>query len=671
MRKYLLLLSCAVVSLPVSAQDTSVSPEQQDAIDRIIYDPQREPGVSDDPVSVEPIVGGFGVPVQVVTITVTGTPIEVEDTGQPVTIIQREEIEQVQGPDLTRLLRRAPGVTISRNGGVGGFTGVRVRGAEAEQLLVLVDGVRVNDPSSPAGGFDFGNLLPGTIAQIDLLRGSNSTVWGSDALGGVMAVRSRAETGLDGSVEYGARDTLSVTLAGGVEGDTGFLGLAGGYYSSDGFSAAASGTEPDGFEQFALSGRGRLYLSDTIELFASGRYAEGELEIDGFPFPTFTLSDTAEFQETTQYSASVGIMRDAGPLFVQAAYSFADTQRANFDPAVGPAPGFTSDGHSDRIDVKGEWRPIGPVLVNFGADAEWTSLETNFTPRQNTRIIGGHVQLGIEFGGLSGHLGLRQDDHARFGSATSFGADISYEIATDLRVKASIGEGFKAPSLFQLFSDFGNDDLVPEKSTSFDLGLAWKDRSAPAYASATLYRRDSEDLIQFVSCFGVAGGICTNRPFGTYDNVAQARAQGIELEAGVTLADVLQARVAYAYIDTEDRSAGAATQGNRLARRPRHAFTGSLDWTVGILDRWDTTGLSVGADIRIVSSAFDDAFNATRLDNYLVFDLRAELPVAELADDKHLVLFGRVENLFDEQYQTAAGYGQAGRGVFGGVRFGF
>ena len=645
MRKFLFLLGCTALSAPLSAQDEVAGdfPEGWGGGCCVLA------GTRDVPT----------------TIVVTGTPIETEDTGQPVTLITREEIERVQGQDLVRILRRAPGVTISRNGGVGGFTGVRVRGAEAEQLLVLVDGVRVNDPSSPAGGFDFGNLLPSTIAQIDLLRGSNSTVWGSDAIGGVLAATTRSESGIEGSAEYGARDTFSASLAGSIEGDDAFLSLAGGYYTSDGFSAAASGTEPDGFEQFALSARGRVFLSSTTELFASGRYAEGDLEIDGFPFPTFTLSDTPEFQQTTQYSGAFGLLHDNGPLYLRAAYSFADTERANFDPAFGPAPGFASDGHSDRIDVKGEYRVIGPLLVNFGADAEWTSLETNFTPLQETRILGGYVQAGIEFGGLSGHVGVRQDDHARFGGATSFGADVSYVIAPDLRVKASIGEGFKAPSLFQLFSDFGNELLVPEKSTSFDLGLAWNERGDAAFAGITVFRRDSEDLIRFVSCFGIVGGICTGRPFGTYDNVAAARAQGVEIEAGATIADAVQLRGAYAFIDSEDRGTG-----NRLARRPRHALSASVDWDSGA-GSGDLYRPRLGADVRYVSSAFDDAFNTVPLGDYAVVDLRAEVPVAQLGEEHQLVLFTRVENLFDEDYQTAAGYAQAGRGVFGGVRFGF
>lgn len=599
------------------------------------------------------------------TITVTGTPIETEDTGQPVSIIAREEIEQVQGDDITRILQRVPGVTVSRNGGIGSFTGVRVRGAESEQLLVLIDGVRVSDPASPAGGFDFGNLLPATVAQIDLLRSSNSTVWGSDAVGGVLAVRTRSDSGIDGSIEYGARETFSASVSGSMESEFGFLSLAGGYYTTDGFSSAASGTEADGFEQFAVTTRGRVFLSSTTELFANGRFAEGDLEIDGFPFPAFVLADTDEFQETSQYSGAIGLLHDSGPLFVQASYSFADTERANFDPALGTEPGFVSDGHSDRLEIKGEYRLIGPLLMNFGADSEWTSFETNFSARADTRIVGGYVQAGIEFGGLSGHVGLRQDDHARFGSATSFGADASYEALPELRIKASIGEGFKVPSLFQLFSDFGNQVLVPEKSTSYDLGLAYRDRSAPAYAAITLFRRESEDLIEFVSCFGETSAICADRPFGTYDNVAAARAQGFEIEGGATLGNALRVRLAYSLIDSEDRVSSTA-----LARRPRHNANLALDWD-SARGSGDLLRPRLGADMRLGSDSFDNAANTVPLDGYVVVDLRAELPLARVQGDKAIVLFARIENIFDEQYQTAAGFAQAGRGLFAGARFGF
>jgi len=627
MRKYLLLLNCSAFFVaPAAAQEMQSADEDQVVFaDRYIIADEQ------------------------ITVTATGNRSEVEDTGQAVTIIGRDEIEDVQGADLTRVLERAPGVTFSRNGGIGGFTGVRIRGAEAEQLLVIVDGVRVADPASPAGGFDFGNLLAGNIDKIDLLRGSNSTIWGSDAVGGVMAVSTRNETGVQASAEYGSRDTFFGTATGGIENDTFYAGLSGSYLTTDGFSAASNGTEADGFEQWALAGRTALYVSDQITLFARGRYAEGEVEVDGFPFPAFTLADTDEFQETTQYSAAAGASYDNGPLYLTAFYSFADTERANFNPAFGAAPGFASDGHSDRVELRGEWRPIGPLIVNFGGESEWTSFETNFDTHQNSRIIGAYTQLGIEFGPLSAHVGARHDDHRDFGGATSFGADISYEVAEDIRLRASVGEGFKAPSLYQLFSDFGNTALVPEQSTSFDLGLAWNNRNNDFFAAATLFRRNAENQIEFVSLPAA--------PFGVYQNVGKVRAQGVEIEMGANPSDNFGVRAAYAYVDTENRTAGAANLGNVLARRPKHALTFSADWETPL------AGFTLGGDIRMVGDSFDDAGNFTRLDGYQTVTLRGSLPLGDKVE-----LFGRIENLFDKDYQTVAGYGTAGRGAFVGAR---
>lgn len=644
MRKYL-FLSCCLIALaqPVWAQEKGLSEDQTH----------------------------FSAPVTPehhITVTATGNRSEVEDTGQAVAVIGEAEIAQVQGADVTRVLRRVPGVTITRNGGVGGFTGVRVRGAEAEQLLTLIDGVRVADPAAPGGGFDYGNLLAGNLSKIELLRGSNSTIWGSDAIGGVLVASTREESTPAFSAEYGARETVTLAASGGVGGDAGFLGLSGSYFSTDGFSAAAGGTESDGYEQWAVNGQGRLYLSDSLEIFARGRYAEGRLEIDGFPFPDFTLSDTGEYQDTRQIFASAGAVYDSGPLFLHASYSRAQTERDNFDPAFGTAPGFTSDGRSDRVALRGEWRPIGPLIVNFGGESEWLEYHTLFDAGEETRILGAYTQLGIEFGGLSAHVGGRVDDHARFGSATSFGADISYEIADDLRVKASVGEGFKAPTLFQLFSDFGNATLRPEKSTSFDLGLTYLNRGWLDYAGVTVFRRDSEDLISFVSC-PVNAGICTGRPFGTYDNVGRVRAQGLELEAGKTLGDALHLRAAYAFIDTENRSAGSPDLGKRLARRPEHALTLSADYD---LDHQSVLGATLGAEMRFVSDAFDNAANTVPLDDYVLVDIRATKPVLMLdsASQRTLDLFARIENIGNVRYQTAAGYASAGRGVFVGVRTG-
>lgn len=591
-----------------------------------------------------------------ITVTATGMPTSLDDTGQPVTLIGRDEIDAVQGPDLTRVLAQAPGVSFSRNGAPGSFTGVRVRGAEAEQLLVLVDGVRVADPAAPGGGFDFGNLLAGNIGKIDLLRSSNSTIWGSDAMGGVLAITTRADTGLQASAEYGARDTAFGTLSGGIGDEHAFLGGSTSWYRSDGFSSAASGSEPDGLEQREANVQGRVVLAPGLSAFAHGHYAKGQADLDGFPAPDFLLADTAETQTTRQASAAAGATYDSSAVRLSAVYSFATTDRRTFDPAQGTDPTFTSNGRNDRVDLTGTWRP-GSIRLNFGGDFEQTRFVTLFDAAEHTHADGAYLQLGIESETFSVHAGARRDEHAGFGGATSLGADLSYDLARGLRLRASFGEGFKAPTLFQLLSDYGNTALRPERSTSADLSLAWHDRNAMPYASATLFRRDSHDLIDFISCFGTANGICAGRPFGTYDNVGRVRAQGVEIEAGAELLRRFAARLTYSLVDTENRTPGSPNRGNASARRPRHTLSLGADWQVVV------GGPSLGADLRWVSKSFDDAANLVPLRSYAVLDVTTAWPVSRTIE-----LYGRVENVTNERYQTAAGYASAPRGAFVGAR---
>lgn len=616
MRKYLFLIGCVVVGSPALAGN-----------------------------------GNYETNPDTITVTASGTGGNVADTGQPVTVIGADEIDSVQGPDIARVLQRAPGVSITRYGPPGAVTGVRVRGAGAEQLLVLVDGVRVADPAQPSGGFDFGNLLAGNIEKIDLLRGANSTIWGSDAIGGVIAITTRAERGLQASAEYGSNETAYLKASGGVGSDAYFLGGSASWYRTDGFSAARSGTEADGFEQFAANGEARAYLSPTFELFARARYAKGTLDIDGYPAPTYTFADTDQTQDTRQYSGAAGAVYDSGALYLQGSWSVADTQRENYDPSVGTDPTYTVAGHLDRADLRGAWRAVGPVVVNFGGNGEWTRFASLSDAHQSTSTWGAYGQLGIETRRYAAHVGIRHDEHERFGGETSFGADASYEIARDLRLRASVGEGFKAPTLFQLLSDYGNTALKPERATSYDLGLAWRDRAAPTNAAITIFRRDSENLIDYVSCWGVTGGVCNGRPNGTYDNVGRARAQGVEVELGLAPSENLRAQIAYSYVEAIDRASG-----NWLARRPQHTLTTSLDWTTPL-------GLVLGGDVRLVGESFDDAANTTRLAPYAVGDIRASLPLGQRFE-----LFGRIENVTDADYVQVAGYGVQRRAGYIGAR---
>tara|TARA_R110002072_G_scaffold15856_17_gene62754 strand:- start:1376 stop:3256 length:1881 start_codon:yes stop_codon:yes gene_type:complete len=623
LRKFLFLLTVAAIPSAVCAQP--VQP-----VDRV-EETEVFVGADEDE-------GDEGA-AEAITVTATGLFTRVENTGQAVTVIGRDEIEAVQGADITRVLARAPGVSFSRNGPPGAFTGVRVRGGDAEQLLVLIDGVRVADPASPSGGFDFGTLTTGTVGKIDLLRGSNSTIWGSDAVAGVLDISTRGRSGLAGSVEYGARDTLFANATGGLSEDAYFAGLSASYFRTDGFSSAAAGTEPDGFEQFTLGGSVFVDLTDQLELFANTRYANSDIDIDGFPAPNYTLGDTAETQETEQLSGALGLAYYGQDLTLRASYALADTARDNFDPTVGSDPLFTSDGNSQNLSLRGEYRLIGGLTLAFGGNREWSEYKTDSDTGEDATITGAYVQAGWVLGGLAAHVGARVDDHDRFGSAASFGGDVSYRVGGGWRLRASVGEGFKAPTLYQLYSPYGNLDLQPEQSTSADFGVEHGVRGSDFHAALTLFRRDSENLIGF-----------DNATF-TYANIARARAQGVEAELGVDLAPSLRLAGVYSLVDTENRATD-----NELARRPRHSATLFADWRTPL-------GLVIGGDLRLVGDSFDNAANTVRLEGYEVFDLRASYPFGDSVE-----LFGRVENVFDEEYQTAAGYGSAGRGAFLGVR---
>ena len=301
MYKYLLLISASAVPGAAYAQTAS-----EQALEEIIA-AQDEANEAGDQ---QATVGSYrsSAPAEaIITVTANGLGTDLRNTGQSVTVIGREEIETIQGADPARALARVPGLSLSRSGGVGTVTSVNVRGANPDQLLVLVDGVRVADQASPSGGFDFGNLLLGTAGKIDVLRGSNSTIWGSEAVGGVIDISTRAERGMTASVEYGSRDTLFASAAAGAGNDNAFIGLTGSWFETDGFSAAASGTEADGSKQFAIGSSAFLNLTPSLELFAHGNFAEGDVEIDGFPAPNFVLADTDDTQKTKRYWGAVCI----------------------------------------------------------------------------------------------------------------------------------------------------------------------------------------------------------------------------------------------------------------------------------------------------------------------------------------------------------------------------
>ena len=469
-------------------------------------------------------------------------------------------------------------------------------------------------------------------------------------LGGVIAIQTRELNGYEASAEGGSRGSFAGEAAAGLANDRYALSLTGGYTTTDGVSAAAVGTEPDGFRQWRLGGKARLELVPGLSFVANARYADTRTDIDGYPAPDYTFADTPEYQITRQLSGRAGLRYEGAWLTLNTGFALSDTKRDYYDPTFGTAPSYGYRGRSERADLTGRAKLPANFALDFGADSERTRYFGTFDARQTARQTSGHAMLGWYTDKASLAAGLRYDDHSRFGNATTLGANGTVKLTQALRLRASYGEGFKAPTLFQLLSDYGNTALRPERSRSYDAGLEY--RSETVTAAVTVFRRDSRNLIAYVSCFGQSDGICTNRPFGTYDNVGKARADGMEAELTLKPVPAFTVRSLYTY--TRARDLGT---GNDLARRPRHALTLSGDWETPLAH------LAIGADLRLTSMSFDNAANTARLPGGAVATIRASLPVHD-----RFTLFARVENVFDNRIPTAAGYGAVGRGAFAGLR---
>jgi vitamin B12 transporter len=592
-----------------------------------------------------------------ITVVANGDETRLEATGQPVAIVGRDEIVQVQGSDIARVLERLPGVVLTRNGGAGAFTALNLRGADADQLLVLVDGVPVADGASPAGTFDFGTLLPAGIGKIELLRGANGTIWGSRAMAGVLAVDTTGFDGASASLEYGGPRTWYAQGSAGRSGEQLDYGIDGAFLDSRGISAAAGGSEPDGVREWQVGGHGRIVLADGLGLRAGLRHFDGRLDLDGYPPPDYLFADTAEWQRTRRTSGYAGLDYSGDRMRLRGTWSLSDTRRANYDPAAGSAPTYTTQGRDQRFELRGRWDIIGRFRLHFGGERAWSRFATLFDAARSTTSSGAYAQLGFRADRVLLDGGLRYDDQDGFGGHWSLGADGALQLGNGWRLRASYGEGFKAPSLFQRFSDYGNIMLRPELSRSFDVGFELGNRNARTHFALSLFRRKSRDLIDFVSCSGITDGICANRPYGTYDNVGQARAQGIELEAAADVTRSLRLQGAFSYVEAVNRTPGAANEGNDLARRPRNALTLSVDWETPL------AGLALGADLRAVSGGYDDPANLVHLAPYALGTVRASLPLTGSVE-----LYGRIENIWNERYQTVAGYGTPGRSAYLGAR---
>ena len=594
----------------------------------------------------------FKRPATDIVVTATGAQQRAVQTGQAISIIDRTLIEAYQTTSVADLLSTTPGITVSRNGGLGQPTALRIRGAEGDQTLVLIDGVRVNDPSATGGAFDFGNLLAGNVERIEVLRGPNSVPWGSQALGGVVNIVTAPPTEsfrANLNAEYGYKNAKK--LVGNLRGGSGPVraSLGGGYFDDDGISAFKFGTERDGYRQYAANGRVEIDLSDAISIDLRGNYADSKVGFDGFPPPFYSFADTTGYSTTKQAFGYAGLNASLfdGALKNRLAFTISDTRRASFSSATATPARFK--GRSERFEYQGDARLKDWLRAVFGIEHE-NSRFNNGLATVSTGVISGYAQLvanPVDRLTLTG--GVRVDDHRSYGTKTTFSANAAWRVGGNTIVRASYGEGFKAPTLYQLFSIYGTTTLQPENAQSYDLGIEQSLIDGTLKFGATLFHRDTTNQIDFTTAPPRA-----DRPFGYYFNVARTRAEGVETFVELHPSSTLVLNANYTFTDAKDRSTNIV-----LLRRPQHSINANIDWT-------PRAWLRLGGSVQTVSDSRDSdylTFKPTSLDGYTLVGLRASVSLGERFE-----IYGRVENLTDALYETVSGYGNAGRNAHVGLR---
>ncbi|MBB5710942.1 TonB-dependent receptor plug domain-containing protein [Sphingomonas xinjiangensis] len=609
----------------------------------------------------------------VVTATRAATPID--RVAASVTVLDKAAIDRNQDFGVADLLLRTPGVTLSRNGGYGTNTSLRIRGAEPDQTVVVIDGVKLNDPSSAGGGYNFANLLVGDAARIEVLRGPQSILWGSQAIGGVVnIVTPLGERDLESSfdVEAGSRQTVSGRAA--IGGRTGPLAWRVGAqaFSTQGMSALAptfGGRDTDGYSNQSVQGRAMLDITSGVSADVRGYYSRGRTELDS------TSADTRDYSLNREFVGYAGLNIDLfdARLRNRFAYGYTDTDRDNYNPARARAQSFDAAGRNERLEYQGGFAIAAGWNATFGVENERSrfrsvsplaSLATPVpAPAQGrAEITGVYAELNATlFDGLTLTGGVRNDDHNRFGSQTLFAGGAVWALPTGTVLRANYAEAFKAPTLYQLFSEFGNQALNPEEAKGWEAGAEQRLLGGVLAFGATYFERRTTNQIIYNTCPArPTEPLCfqpgsNTRRAGYYQNVARAFARGVEAVAHAQVGTRLTLDGNYSWTESEDRSPGA-TNGLWLPRRPRHAANASITYTL-------PHGYALGVAARWAGDSFDNAANTTRLESYTLVDLRAELPVTH-----QVKLFARVENLFDEEYQTTYRYGTLGRSLYAGFR---
>lgn len=619
-----------------------------------------------------------------VVVTATRLPTERLKIADSITIITAGDIALKQQQTLTDVLAAAPGLNVVQAGGPGGQASLFMRGANSNHVKVFVDGIDLSDPSSPTDAFDFGQFLTPDIERVEILRGPQSGLYGSDAVGGVINIITRSGNGppdLALDLEGGAFDTFNQSAV--LSGSTGpFHYVA----TVQHFHSGATPVTPldllapgeprndDADDNLTATTKLGYDVSAAFDLGLVARYTETHLRFTGDDYLLFTpdgdeapdpvQSRTDHQQVYARAKAHLSLLDGQFDQTLGVGYSNLRTVGVSpyqLDPVAYSRSPFY--GNRLKVDWQGDVKLTDRDTLLLGVEDQRDAISRPISA--GSSIASGYAELQMNpVKDLNATVAVRYDANSRFGGATTYRFAPTYFIeATGTKLEASVGTGFKAPSLTEMFESFpaygfyANPDLRPERSLGFDVGFEQYLVSRRVQFGATYFDNHITNLIDTVYIDAGAGPCPLSATFGCEQegNVGKVHTDGIESFVLVQPTDAVSVRLDYTYTEAKDE-----ILRETLLRRPRNKW--SLD------GRWQATSkLSLDAELLIVRDFVDGnrSFSIPRLNmpGFTTLDLAANYDLS-----RRLTLYGRITNLADERDQDPDGFLRPGRGIFIGLK---
>ncbi|MDQ1900081.1 TonB-dependent receptor [Paracoccus sp. WLY502] len=579
-----------------------------------------------------------------ITLTANREPIELSRSGSSVSVLTSEDLENRAGQPLSRSLTHLPGVTMRQTGPLGATGSLQLRGAPAQYLPIVIDGIEVSDPAAGQPYYDIGGQIGQTIGRAELLRGAQSALYGSRAVAGVLSLQS-LRPDQDGlrhhfGIEAGSYNTLAANYGATLRRNGTDLAFQASHVRSDGFSAkdeSDGNFEDDGYEATRLSFYSAHELQNGAVIGFNGFWEDSTTDFDDFNGDVAgTPGD--DYTDRESYGLRGFASFTTGPVDHDIALTRYRIDRLSSsdgweDTFVGTRTKLSWQGGAD-LDAR--------TRIVFGADTEKEEAQGN----GDARISGVFVETTTALNdSIDVSTSLRRDDHSRFGGFTSGRVAAVYRADDSLLFRAALGNGFRAPSLYELFSIYGDSTLEREESRTYEVGVEkqWGD----SHIRATAFWMKAENLIGFD--FDSTRCESAQAPGGWPGCYAQvdgtARRRGVEIDGRYAFGTDQALTASYTFIDNQTDA--------EWAKVPERVLNLGAETTFA-------TGTTAGVELQHVAGRSGD------LDDFTTVDLLVSHPLRDNA-----TAYLRLENVFDEDYQWVEGYGTSGRAVYAGLRASF